>query len=888
MIGKTLAHYKITALLGKGGMGEVYRATDTKLGRDVALKILPRELSGDPERAARFEREARVLASLQHPNIASIYGFENVDGVRFLTMELAEGDDLAQRAKRGRLPLDDALHIASEIAVGLAAAHQRGIIHRDLKPANVKVGASGGVKILDFGLARAYSGDPQDSDDLANSPTISVAMTQAGLILGTAAYMSPEQAKGKPVDQRSDIWSYGVLVFEMLSGRKLFAGETVSETMAEVMKGGIDWSRLPSDTPEWLVWLLRRCLDRDPETRLQSIGEARIAIERREEGIGVAGTEAPARSSSRWPWIVTAAALLGIGAVLVWTGMQRTPEAPLVRSTLLPPADQFYAVDSPFAVSPDGQRIAFVATAIPNAVFTRTRKRSIWVRDLSESTARKIPGTEGAQYPFWSFDARQLGFFANGKLSKVDLRGGPVLQLCDTQDGRGGSWNEDGVILFQQRWSEGLMRIPAGGGTPTPVTTLDTERSDVAHRWPQFLPDGRRFLYFVVNTTSMAAGEYSGVYLGSLDSDETRLIIRGESRALYSEGHLLYRVDSTLMARAIDETSMEFRADPVPIVADVAGGGISWGGAHFGVSHNGVLVSLRGAGATFNRLVWRDREGNEIGVVGDEAVYGELDLSNDGRHLAVVDGSHTADVWLFDLERGVRTRFTFDPADDRSPIWSPDDGRIAFVSSRQTVGEIYVRPVSGNEAPTLLHTTGANIALSDWSSDGRWILYESLSLGEDTWDLMAYDTVEGIQVPVVTGPFVQQFASVSPDGRWLAFTSGESGRSEVYVQPFPDGPGRWMVSTDGGSRPMWTRGGRELVFFDADFDNLFAVEVTGDDSPSFGTPELLFASPIRTGTGTLTAITEDGQRFLANERPLVDRSGQSASLIQNWTRIVER
>ncbi len=888
MIGRTLAHYEITAMLGKGGMGEVYRATDTKLGRDVALKVLPRELSGDPERAARFEREARVLASLQHPNIASIYGFEKVDGVLILTMELAEGDDLSQRLGRGRLPLDDVLQVATAIAVGLESAHQHNIIHRDLKPANVKVDASGIVKILDFGLARAFTGFSQDDEDLANSPTISVAMTQAGVILGTASYMSPEQAKGKPVDQRSDIWSFGVLLFEMLSGRKPFVGETVSETMAEVMKSEIDWSALPPETPVWLVRLLRRCLDRNPQTRLQSIGEARIAIERREEEATVAVAESPAKKPSRWPWLAVAATFLVLAAAVFWDGFQPAPDAPLVRSTLLPPDDHFYAVDSPFAVSPDGRRIAFVATTSPGAVLTRTTTRSLWVRDLAEAEAREVPGTDGAQYPFWSHDGRQLGFFAGGRLNKVDLRGGPVVPLCDTQDGRGGSWNADGVILFQQRWSEGLMKIPAGGGTPEPVTTLDAARSDVAHRWPRFLPDGRRFLFFVVNTTSMAASEYSGVYWGSLDSDETRLILRGESRALYSEGHLLYRVDSTLMAHPIDEASMELRGDAVPISANVAGGGISWGGAHFGVSPDGALVSLRGAGATFSRLVWRDREGNQLGTVGEESSYAELDLSHGGKRLAVVDGGHTSDVWLFDLDRNVRTRFTFDPADDRSPLWSPDDERIAFVSSRQSVGEVYVRPVSGNQAPSLLFSTGTNTVLGDWSSDGRWIIYESLSLGEDTWDLMAHDTVEGVQVPIATGPFVQQFPALSPDGRWLAFASGESGRQEIYVQPFPEGPGRWMVSTDGGTRPMWTREGRELVFFDADADDVYAVEVGGGDTPSFGAPERLFVSTIRTGTGNLSVMSDDGQRFLAVERPLVDRSEQSASLILNWRRMVER
>ena len=885
--GRTLGQYRITSLIGRGGMGEVYRATDTTLGRDVALKVLPRELSGDPERAARFEREARVLASLQHPNIASIYGLETVDGVRFLTMELAEGDDLAHRLDAGRLALDDVVQIAAEIAVGLEAAHQRGIIHRDLKPANVKVGPSGNVKILDFGLARAYTGDPEDGGNLENSPTITGMMTQVGVILGTAAYMSPEQAKGKAVDQRSDIWSYGVILFEMLSGKRLFTGETVSETMAEVMKGTIDWSALPGDTPDWLVRLVRRCLDRDPRTRLQGIGEARIAIERRDEGVAAAAA-APARSSPRWPWFAVTAALLALAAAVVWNGMRPAPEAPLVRSEILPPEDHFFSVDSPFAVSPDGRLIAFVATSQQIDATSADGSDGLWVRDLAETAAREIPGTDGARYPFWSPDGRMLGFFANGKLNKVDLRGGPVLPLCDTQVGRGGSWNEDGTIIFQRAWSEGLMRIPAGGGTPEPVTTLDSDRSDIAHRWPQFLPDGRRFLFFVVNTTTAAAGEYSGVYAGSLDSDETQLILRGDSRALYSQGYLLYRQGTTLMAQAMDDGSLELKGDAIPIAADVAGAGISWGGAHFGVSPSGLLVHLQGAGATFSRLVWRDREGNEVGVVGEEADYAEIDLSNDGRRLAVVLGAHTSDIWVFDLERDVRTRITFDPADDRGPTWSPDDDRIAFTSARRNVGEIYVRPVSGNQDPTLLHATGKNTVLGDWSHDGRWILYQSLSPGEDSWDVMAYDLEEEEEVPIVTGPFAQEFPALSPDGRWLAFTSNESGRDQIYVQPFPRGPGRWMASTDGGHRPIWTRNGRELLFHISGTDDLYAVEVAGDVTPSFGTPQRLMTSATRGGQGVLTVATGDGERILSNERAPAEGSAQSAGLIQNWTRILER
>ncbi len=413
MIGKTIAHYEITGLLGKGGMGEVYLAHDAKLDRDVAFKVLPADMADDPERAARFEREARMLASLQHPNIASIYGYEHVDGVRFLTMELAEGENLTQRLERGRLPLQDVLQIAQQIATGLEAAHKKNIVHRDLKPANIMVDAAGGVKILDFGLARAYAGDAHEGEEVESSPTITGAMTQVGVVLGTAAYMSPEQAKGKSVDKRSDIWSFGVLVFEMLCGRKLFEGETMSETMADVMKSEIEWSMLPGETPRWLVTLLQRCLDRDPSTRLQSIGEARIALHRGDsEGAEEISASTVGPASRRWPWIGVGAALLVLAAAVVWHGLREAPPQPLVQSILMPPADWDFDSGSPFAVSPDGRRIAFVANANHDNGANPGETSSIWLRDLSEAEAHRLAGTDGASYPFWSPDGSQIAFFA--------------------------------------------------------------------------------------------------------------------------------------------------------------------------------------------------------------------------------------------------------------------------------------------------------------------------------------------------------------------------------------------------------------------------------------------------------------------------------------------
>jgi Tol biopolymer transport system component len=883
MIGKTIAHYEITGLLGKGGMGEVYLAHDAKLDRDVAFKVLPVEMSDDPERAARFEREARMLASLQHPNIASIYGYEHIDGVRFLTMELAEGENLTQRLERGRLPLQDALQIARQIATGLEAAHDKNIVHRDLKPANIMVDADGGVKILDFGLARAYAGDANDREELGTSPTITAAMTQVGVVLGTAAYMSPEQAKGKSVDKRSDIWSFGVLMFEMLCGRKLFEGETMSETMADVMKSEIDWSMLPGETPRWLVTLLRRCLDRDPSTRLQSIGEARIALQRggyEEAEEVIAATGGPA--SRRWPWIGVGATLLVLAAAVVWHGLREAPPQPLVQSTLMPPAGWDFDSGSPFAVSPDGRRIAFVANANHENGANPGETSSIWLRDLAEAEARRLEGTDGASYPFWSPDGSQIAFFANSKLNRIDVRGGPVIALCDTRDGRGGTWSASGTIIFQRGWSEGLMKIPGGGGTPVSITTLNEERFDVAHRWPSFLPDGRRFIFFVVSTTSAVGSEFSGIYLGSLDSAETRQLLTSESRALYSKGHLLYRIGSTLMARPFDPDEAALTGDPIPVATDVPGGAISWGGAQFGVSESGLLVHLRGAGATYSLLNWRDREGNLIDVSGDPAGYWEPAISHDGSRIAVSIGHDAGDIWLHDLERNVRTRFSFDPADDRSPLWSGDDGRIIFASGRKMVGEVYERAVSGQGEARLLFASGMNITLDDWSSDDQWIFYSGLAPGDKGWDIWAFNTRTSEAGPILNGPFNESNARLSPDGRWLAFDSDESGRPEIYVQSFPNADGRWMVSDEGGSHALWREDGRELFYVNAD-EVVTSVDVAGDTYFTFGKPRPLFNVNVKSSTGRNWAVSRDGQRFLANERPPVDQDKIGARLIQNWS-----
>lgn len=886
MIGQTLLHYQILEKVGAGGMGEVYRARDTKLGRDVAIKVLSAEMSSDPERLARFDREARTLATLQHPNIASIYGFENAQGQRFLVMELVDGEDLSERLRRGAVPADEVVELAVQLAEGLAAAHAVGIIHRDLKPANIKVSSEGKLKILDFGLARAYA-DDQGFESQEHSPTIT-AMTQAGVILGTAAYMAPEQARGKRVDHRADIWAFGVILFEMLTGERLFEGETVSDTLAGVLRADVPWDQLPKNTTPTVRRLLERCLDRNPARRLQSIAEARIALEDLKAGRSqdvVPPAVAPGGSGfrrERLVWIVAVAAL--VTAVVATPFLRKPPpDRPLILSTLLPPEGWVFSPASPFAVSPDGRQIAFVAIAGADNEKAPAGSNSIWIRDLASPEPRQLAATDGEAYPFWSPDGRWLGFYANGKLNKIEARGGPVVPLCDATTGRGGTWNESGTIVFQRSWSEGLMKIPAAGGTPEPVTVLNKDRFELAHRWPCFLPDGRHFLFYVVSTTNPSTSEYSGIYLGSLDSKDTQLLLKSESRALIAKGHLLYRSGSTLMASPFNVSSRKITGDPVPVATDIPGGAVSWGGAQFGVSAAGILVHMRGAGAAHTVLNWHDRTGKVLAPVTEPGNYWEPSLSHDGTRLAAAVGQDVGDIWIYDLESGMRTRFTFDPADDRTPIWSPDDHRLAFTSSRGSEGEIYVRPASGQGEATLLFAAKVQAELTDWSADGRLIFFNRLDPGENGYDIWAFNTETSEAAAVLEGKLHQKDASLSPDGKWLAFVSDESGAHEVYVQSFPEGQGRWMISSDDvpspAIRPKWRGDGRELFYMKG--GTVLAVPVAGTATFTFGSPHALFSVNV-TPSSVEFMVAKDGQRIMTNDLPPVALGSLGAAMIQNW------
>jgi serine/threonine protein kinase/Tol biopolymer transport system component len=868
MIGTRIAHYEINTHLGSGGMGEVYEATDSKLGRRVAIKVLPEEFARDADRVARFEREARVLASLNHPHIAAIHGFEELGGRNFLVMELVEGETLAGRIARGRLPVDDALPIALQIAEALEAAHEKGIIHRDLKPANVKVTSEGQVKLLDFGLAKAFEAQPAEID-VSNSPTLSAMATHAGVILGTAAYMSPEQAKGAAVDRRTDIFAFGSVLFEMLTGRRAFEGENVADILAAVLKVEPDWSRLPADVPPSVRRLLRRCLNKDRRRRPQAAGDVRIEIEEADAAPDVSGAGHAAPQSGRREraaWII---AILAASAavVLAMLAFRPPPEAPEMRvEVTTPPTPDPIS----FAVSPDGRRLAFVASG--------DGAPRLWLRALDTAALQPLAGTEGASYPFWSPDSRSIGFFAGGKLKRIEAAGGPPRTLADAPEGRGGTWSVDDVILFSPQPGSRLQRVSASAGD---VATVDTGVLETP-RFPQFLPDGRRFLFFVIGGFGRAT--LKGVYLGSLDAAEPRHVTDADAYGLYMPpGWLLYIRGSALMARPFDAARGEFEGDPL-VVADPVGVDANVYAAAVSVSTPG-LVAYRSGGPSRRQLAWFDRSGRPSGTVGqpDENDLLGPELSPDGRRVAVLRSIRNArNVWLVDVDRGVPTPFTDDPSSAQNPQWSPDAGRIAFQSVLGDRPGLYAWPLAAASSKELLVPGAAGP--QDWSHDGRFLVYTTNDpkTRGDLWTVpLAGDRTP---VPFANSSYDESSGQFSPDGRWIAYRSDESGRYEIYVQPFP-GPGeRRRVSSDGGTEPRWRADGREIFYISPDAKMIAVPFRSSGPAPGIGTPVTLFQTrKVRGGTGNVQQqydVSPDG-RFLIN----VNADENVASpimLIMNW------
>jgi serine/threonine-protein kinase len=843
-------------------MGEVWRGRDAKLRRDVALKVLPDLFASDPERLARFRREAQLLASLNHANIAAIYGLEEAGGVSALVLEYVEGPTLAERIAKGPIPIDEALPIAAQVAEALEAAHQQGVIHRDLKPANVKVRPDGTVKVLDFGLAKAVATEPGASEPMS-SPTISLAATHAGIILGTAAYMAPEQAKGKAVDRGADVWAFGCVLYEMLTGRRAFQGEDLSETLAGVLKSEPLWDALPPDTPVSIRRLLRRCLSKDRRNRISDMGVARLEIADAEidEGETSAGVKTPRGPIWRraLPILVTAA----VTAVVAGAAARRLASPPgpagIVRFAVpLPPTEAlpqtFPTRPGPIlALSPDGSTLVYVAT--------RDGIDRLYRRPLDDLAAAALPGTEGARYPFFSPDGKWLGFHADRRLKKVPLAGGPAVVICDLPDlFLGASWGSDNNIVFSAEDPAAVSSVPAAGGVPRQI--MKQEPDEAALRWPVVLPGAGA----IVITSFQAEGSAPRVLAYSLDTGERRILVEG-THARYAEtGHLLFSRDTTIWAAPFDVARLEVTGDPAPLLEDVnvRGGGNS----DFSVAGNGTVAYLPGYGSYTQRtMVWVDREGREEPIPAPPRAYVYPRISPDGTRLAVQINDQEYDIWVWDFARANLSRLTFDRGVDQFPAWSPDGLRIAYSSLREGVfSRLFWQAWDGSGGEEQLgESASAGVPMS-FSPDGqRLILRRAGDLHVARLD------GEPRFAPLIETSHNEQNGEISPDGRWIAYQSGESGGQEIYVRPFPHvEQGRWQVSVGGGSRPLWSRDGREIFYVPISHRQLMSVPVSSVGSVftpgvprplPVGGPQYMLYS-MGTFPGRTYDVSPDGRRFL--------------------------
>ena len=858
--GDRVGGYEIGARLGAGGMGEVYRARDLRLGRDVAVKILSPAIAADPDGLMRFEREARVLASLNHPNIAAIYGVEDGAGHQALILELVDGDTLADRIAQGPIPQHDALTYAGQIADALDTAHDAGIVHRDLKPANIKVSENGSIKVLDFGLAKAVAaavgGD--SAIDPAQSPTITVHGTKQGVILGTAAYMSPEQARGKKVDKRTDIWAFGCVLFEMLTGRMAFRGETTSDVIAAIIEREPNWSALPRSVPPHIRRVIERCLQKDPKRRARDIGDVRVALTD-----DAAPTPPMRHGAARSAGIAAAALLLVLAAVAAWQWPTPSPPTPPVELTFAAPSGALG--NGPALPSPDGSLLAFV-------VRPSEGPSSIWLRSLGNSTPRKLEGTDGAgERLFWSPDGRFLGFFVGTAAKRVPTDGGPVVTIATGGANLGASWSRDDVIIIAPVNRGPIMRVAASGGDLTPVTTLDPQREN-SHRWPHFLPDGRHFFF----TVRSDKPENQGIRLGSLDSPVSKPLINVASQGVYVEpGWILYSTpDAVLMAQRFDTDTLSVSGPPAPVAANVRYNGP---GAHgfFAAALNGSVLSYLSMPRGASRLVWFDRTGRHLGAAGPERPYADLRLSPDGRRAAVVLADErigTRDIWIVDLATHALTRATADPATDWRSTWSPDGVSMAFASDRMGLSSVFRLSTVSDGTDSLVYRAASGGAFpNDWSRDGaRLLVHLDDANGRPTTLLDVKADGTSVTPIIAAGTARINMARFSPDARLVSFNADSTGTFETYVMSLADGR-RTRVSTAGGLSPLWGRNGRELFYATPDGDVMVSAIASGGDLTA-SAPTRLFKpcasfpeSPaFRVSNTEITLdVTQDGSRFLA-------------------------
>ena len=884
--GTKLGRYEIRSKVGEGGMGEVYLARDLEIGRDVAIKVLPSTFSQDKDRLRRFQQEACAAGALNHPNILSIYDVGKNDGSPYVVSELLEGETLRRRIAGTPMTQRRAIDYALQIANGLAAAHEKGIIHRDLKPDNIFVTNDGRVKILDFGLAKLTQPDGNQSQ--TEIPTRRVD-TNPGVIMGTVGYMSPEQVKGRQVDQRSDIFSFGAILYEMLSGRRAFHGESPAETMSAILKEDPpELSQTNQNVSPALARFVNRCLEKNPESRFHSASDLAFALEALsgsassfEKTISVATPGLQLRTRERLIWIAAVSLPLIIAIALAFSNFRRAPNASQTVRFFITPTDQVAFISA--LISPDGRLLLIRGR-------DSSGKTLLWIRSLDSLSTQPLSGTDNSAYPFWSPDSRSIAFFADSKLKRIEITGGPPQTLCDTGtgSGAGGAWNRDGVIVFARDHASGLYRVSAAGGIATALTALDKTQGDISHKYPQFLPDGKRFLYLAQN----AKTEDSSIYVRAIDSSENRLILKTRAQAAYvPDGYLLFLRDRTLMAQPFDVSKLQLTGEPV-LLAEQVGFNFAAGFANYSVSDNGVLTYMSGGSITGGQPFLFDRDGKSLGPVGPTGNYSNIYLAPDEKRVAVSIGdsqSGARDIWLLDIARNTPTRFTFDPAEDAMPIWSPDGSRIAFVGDREGTGNLYEKAANGASNEKLLLKTNERKFPHDWSRDGKFIAYsnQSESTNIDLWVLPM--TGDKKPVPFLNSTFNEDQAKFSPDGHFIAYSSDESGRYEVYLETFPVRGGKRMISRDGGAQPRWRRDGKE-IFFIAPDRKLMAADVKLEGSNlEVSVPKALFQTQIggypipRNGYD----VFGNGQRFLIIT-PRQENNLTPITVVANWTAGLQR
>ncbi len=880
-VGKQIGSYKILSLLGAGGMGEVYRARDMKLEREVAIKVLPAEFTQDPERLARFQPEAKLLASLNHPNIAAIHGLEESDGVQFLVLELVEGKTLAELVSKRPLSVQKALDVCRQIAEGLEAAHEKGVIHRDLKPANVKLTPEGKIKILDFGLAKAFEAEPPVTD-ISQSPTLTEEMTRAGVILGTAAYMSPEQARGKPVDKRSDVFAFGCVLYELLTGNRAFVGETVTDTLAKILEGEPKWDALPGVLPSTIRFLISRCLQKDPGKRLQHIDGARILIEEALTGettastIGLGGAVQPAQQR----WVLAVGLVVGavVAGLAVWLLIQPSPpEQSLNRFVIRPSPPVVLASVNPneVAISPDGRQLVYMGVGEGG--------RQLYLRSLDDFVDRPIPGTATPSgNVFFSPDSKSIGFFADLKLKKTSLAGGSPITLCDAPPGgRSGDWFEDTIVFTAILASgKGLYRVSANGGEPEMLATVNFNEGELGYILPDFLPDGKNLLFSIRSNTGHQTA------LLSLETGERKVVLENARQARYlSTGHLVYEQSRTgnLMAVPFDLAALEVTGDSVQVVQGVRQALNTH--VDYTLSDEGTLVYVPEGGG-LRILVWVDREGREERLGAEPRGYFDPRISPDGSRLAVtVSESGGGDVWIYDLEREIPTRLTFDPAQDHMPVWTPDGQRVVFDSTRDGAPHNLFWKAADGTGPVQRLTTSPNTqGARSFSPDGKSLVHRETSTSPNLHVL----SMEGefSSQPLLDNEFNENNAEISPSGRFIAYESNESGQNEIYVRPFPNvDDGKWQISRDGGTEPVWAPQGQELFYRSS--QALIVVGIKTEPTFTYGSPEVLFTGNYLTSAlNRQYDVAPDGQRFLMIKQ---EQTGVTQiNIILNWFEELKR